>query len=81
LKWDSSYFFIAEDASVTAQPPSVNIRIIVPDADTVWSRVSALGFPIIRTIDDRDYGLRDFMIRDPAGFDVRFAAVLNGDVR
>ena len=79
LKWDSSYLFIAEDKHATAQSRSVNIRIIVPDVNQVWSRINAFGVTVVSPIGNRDYGLRDFVVRDPAGLDVRFASLLNLD--
>lgn len=77
LRWYSSYLFIAEDKDATTHSHDVNIRIVVPDVDEHWTRINNLGLPVVRAIDNRDYGLRDFTIRDPAGFEVRFAGVLS----
>ena len=50
-----------------------DIRIIVPDADAVCARAKQAGATIVREIGDRDYGLRDFLLRGPDGFRLRFA--------
>ena len=33
---------------------------------------------MVRGLGDRDYGLRDFIVLDPDGFGVRFAAPIEG---
>ena len=43
----------------------------------MWER-SELAVEIVVPIGDRNYGLRDFMVRDPDGFGVRFASFLQG---
>jgi catechol 2,3-dioxygenase-like lactoylglutathione lyase family enzyme len=53
----------------------IDIRIMVPDADTVRERVRAAGLDVVHEIADRDYGLRDFIVRDPNGFRIRFASI------
>jgi catechol 2,3-dioxygenase-like lactoylglutathione lyase family enzyme len=55
---------------------AVNIRLMVPDVDAVYDRARAAGATISRAIGDRDYGLRDFIVRDPDGFRIRFATPL-----
>ena len=80
LRWDTSYLFVAQSANATTNPRWTNVRIVVADVDDVWKRITSLNLPIVKPIGDRAYGLRDFTIRDPAGFDVRFASILNGNV-
>ena len=63
----------------SAQAPchrSRQFRVMVPDVDQIWQRVSDLAPRIIVPIDDRHYGLRDFTILDPDGFELRFATWL-----
>jgi len=67
--------FLAENANATVVKRWANIRIVVADVDAIWERVKALGLPIIAAIGDRPYGLRDFVVADPAGFEIRFAQV------
>jgi uncharacterized glyoxalase superfamily protein PhnB len=50
---------------------------MVEDVDAMWDKANLLGLAINNSIDDRPYGLRDFVIVDPAGFGLRFAQVLN----
>jgi uncharacterized glyoxalase superfamily protein PhnB len=52
----------------------VDIRIVVPDVDAMHRRCTEAGVTIVHDIADRPYGLRDFIIRDPNGFRLRFAA-------
>jgi uncharacterized glyoxalase superfamily protein PhnB len=63
----------------STQPPrgvAVDIRIMVDDADVVYSRCRENGVEIVHDIADRYYGLRDFVIIDLNGFRLRFAAPL-----
>jgi len=46
---------------------------MVPDVDAMWRRVRALRVPVATPIADRHYGQRDFTVRDPDGFGIRFA--------
>ncbi len=54
----------------------LDIRVVVPDADAMYERAKAAGMPVMHDIADRDYGLRDFIVRDPNGFRLRFATPL-----
>jgi catechol 2,3-dioxygenase-like lactoylglutathione lyase family enzyme len=76
LRWESMFLFVAENQNAPTAHRWTNIRIMVPDADAVWQRVKQLGLPVGNPIADRAYGLRDFTVKDPAGFEVRFAEVL-----
>jgi uncharacterized glyoxalase superfamily protein PhnB len=49
---------------------------MVPNVDDYWTRANESGAQIIVSIDDRYYGLRDFIIADPDGFGIRFASKL-----
>jgi catechol 2,3-dioxygenase-like lactoylglutathione lyase family enzyme len=55
---------------------AVDIRIMVPDVDAMRARCLENGVDIVHDIGDRFYGLRDFIIRDPSGFRIRFASPL-----
>ena len=60
-----------------ALPPgggAIDIRIVVDDVDGLYGRAS--GLDIVQELADRDYGLRDFIVRDPNGFRLRFASPL-----
>ena len=78
LRWGDRRLFLDERADLPGLPgPSrANIRIVVADVDAIWARVQSLGLTIDRPIADRHYGLRDFTVRDPDGFGLRFASTL-----
>ena len=75
LGWEGHKFFL--DAKPDLPPPEettrMNVRVMVPDVDRQWERCNAAGAIVIAAIADRPYGLRDFTVRDPDGFGVRFA--------
>lgn len=50
--------------------------VAMSDVDAIWERLQPLGLPIVNAIGDRPYRIRDFVVADPSGFDVRFAQVL-----
>lgn len=75
LRWAGAFLFIAQNPNATAAPRWTNVRIIVADVDAIWERVKELQLPVGSPIADRPYGLRDFTVRDPAGFEIRFAEV------
>jgi uncharacterized glyoxalase superfamily protein PhnB len=54
----------------------VDIRIMVPDVDAVYGSVRKAELKVLHDIGDRDYGLRDFIVRDLNGFRLRFASPL-----
>jgi catechol 2,3-dioxygenase-like lactoylglutathione lyase family enzyme len=76
VRWGRSYLFLSQDSRAVTGSRWTNVRVIVPDVDEAWNRVNRLGVPVVVTIGDRPYGLRDFTIADPAGFEVRFAQEL-----
>lgn len=68
--------FLAENPDAPSGPRWTNLRILVPDADAVRDKVLGLGLALVHEIDDRFYGLRDFVVADPSGFEIRFAHVI-----
>ena len=87
LTWEDHRLFLAEpsafpDEHAAAPVPPVfplgNVRVMVPDVDRYWGLIHEIGAEVVIPIGDRYYGLRDFTIRDPDGFGVRFASVLQG---
>jgi catechol 2,3-dioxygenase-like lactoylglutathione lyase family enzyme len=54
----------------------LDVRIVVADVDAVHRRARAANVEIVHDIADRDYGLRNFIVRDPNGFRIRFASPL-----
>ena len=55
---------------------SINVRVMVPDVDAVYERSQAAAVDVMTPIGDRDDGLRDFIMRDPFGFQLRFSSPL-----
>lgn len=48
--------------------PDFNVaHVYVDNADALYQRCLGLGIAIIRTIADKDYGMRAFVIADPDG--------------
>ena len=68
--------FLAENPDALTGTRWANIRILVPDVDGIWELVTAVGIECSNMIADRAYGLRDFLVADPSGFEIRFAQVL-----
>ena len=68
--------FLAENPDAPTSKRWANIRIMVPDVDLIWDLVSAAGLKSSNKVADRAYGLRDFLVADPSGFEIRFAQVL-----
>jgi hypothetical protein len=76
LRWENSYLFVAEDLNALAEKRWVNIRVIVPNVDTMWEKVAQIGGRILTTVADRPYGLRDFVVAGPGRVEIRFAQIL-----
>ncbi|HZU69735.1 MAG TPA: VOC family protein [Ktedonobacteraceae bacterium] len=82
LQWEDSLLFL-EEVPAASPPPSSpvgNIRIMVPNVDDYWSLAQELGAQVLRPLEDRYYGLRDFTIVGPDGLGLRFATRLS-DIR
>lgn len=77
LRWDNTLLFVAENPDATRAPRWASLRLVVADVDAEWARVTRLQLPIGVPIADRAYGLRDFTVKDPAGFEVRLAQVID----
>ena len=41
--------------------------VVVTDADEVYTRAQAAGAPVVRPLQNTDYGSREFTIKDPEG--------------
>lgn len=78
LRWDARRVFLAQhdDLPDLAGRARANLRILTADVDRIWATVHALDLPVERPVADRSYGLRDFTVRDPDGFELRFATPL-----
>jgi catechol 2,3-dioxygenase-like lactoylglutathione lyase family enzyme len=78
LTWEGHQLYLQQVDNLPDSPTTslINVRVMVPDVDQVWQRVAELTPRIIVPIGDRHYGLRDFTIADPDGFELRFATWL-----
>jgi catechol 2,3-dioxygenase-like lactoylglutathione lyase family enzyme len=78
LSWGGRQLFLDEQPALAdlVGDERANLRILVPDVDALWQQAQTLGAPIRAPIVDRSYGLRDFTVRDPDGFGLRFASWL-----
>lgn len=75
LEIDGRYLLLAADPAtgVGSHPP--NLRIAVDDIDAAFAHAHAQGWTVTYGLADLGYGLRDFTVRDPDGYEVRFAAL------
>jgi catechol 2,3-dioxygenase-like lactoylglutathione lyase family enzyme len=82
LRWDESPLFLVQMGGTSPKPPLRfgDLRVMVPDVDHYWSMVKQKGLQIITPIQNRNYGLRDFIISGPGGLAIRFATRLS-DIR
>ena len=69
-------FYSGTRADLDYRGAGIDIRLMVPDVDAVYERVRKAGVDVMNPIGDREYGLRDFIMRDPFGFQLRFASAL-----
>ncbi len=79
LAWENHRFFLEprSDLPAPTDQPQANMRIMVPDVDRYGTIAQQIGARVVKSIDDRYYGLRDFTIADPDGFGLRFGSRLN----
>ena len=68
---------VYSEALTAQRGVGIDTRIMVDDVDAMYRRATDNDVTIVHDIADRDYGLRDFIIRDPDGFRLRFAARLS----
>jgi catechol 2,3-dioxygenase-like lactoylglutathione lyase family enzyme len=79
LAWEGHRLFLDEQPQLAPPTsPQANVRVMGPDVDAGWRRVTGVGARVLAPIGDRYYGLRDFTIADPDGFGVRFASRIDG---
>ena len=76
VHWQGTRLFLAGNPDARVSECWRSLRIMVADVDALWQKANQLQLHISTSIGDRSYGLRDFVIIDPAGFGLRFAQVL-----
>lgn len=57
----------------------VEIVVQVDDVDELHETARAKGLNVVKPIQDRDWGARDFRVADPDGYFVRFTSPLRGE--
>lgn len=70
---DGQRLFLAGNADAPVRDRWSSLRIMVADVDALWHEADRLQLKVGTPIGDRYYGLRDFVLIDPAGFGLRFA--------
>ena len=76
VHWQGTRLFLAGNPDAPVTDCWRSLRIMVDDVDAQWDEAKRLRLEINNPIGDRSYGLRDFVIKDPAGFGLRFAQVI-----
>lgn len=78
IRWEETLLFLVELADAPMGPVQAvgNIRILVDNVDERWKQCRDLGLEILRVIETRDYGIRDFIVAGPDGLDIRFAGLV-----
>jgi catechol 2,3-dioxygenase-like lactoylglutathione lyase family enzyme len=59
-------------AQGTPNPRGCSVQFVVGDADALFAFHRAGGVEVVEPPDDRDYGLRDYTIRDLHGYELGF---------
>ena len=77
VHWHGQRLFLAGNADAPVRDCWSSLRIMVADVDALWHEANRLQLKVGTPIGDRYYGLRDFVLVDPAGFGLRFAQVLD----
>ena len=76
VHWEGTRLFLAGNPDAPVTDCWRSLRIMVDDVDAKWDEVNRLGLEVNNPIADRPYGLRDFVLKDPTGFGLRFAQVI-----
>jgi catechol 2,3-dioxygenase-like lactoylglutathione lyase family enzyme len=82
LQWEDALLFLEANPNAPPPPsfPVGNIRILVPNVHDYWTLSQQMGVQVIRPLENRSYGLRDFTIAGPDGIGLRFATRLSDHV-
>lgn len=76
VHWQGTRLFLAGNPDAQISGCWRSLRIMVDDVDALWHRANRLRLTVNNPLADRGYGLRDFVLVDPAGFGLRFAQVI-----
>ena len=70
---DGLRLLLAQNPLAPTQPRWNSLRVMTNGVDALHDAVVARGIAILHPPEDSPFGLREFVVRDPNGFDVRFA--------
>lgn len=73
LHWQGQRLFVAEDPNAPTAPRWISLRLMTNDVDGLHDQLRGRGVTIVHPLSDRPYGLREFVVRDPNGLDIRFS--------
>lgn len=57
----------------------VEIVVQVDDVDALYETAQAQGLEVVKPIEDREWGARDFRLADPDGYFIRLTTPLRGE--
>lgn len=77
LRWGETYLFLTVREGIVLGPHPANIRVVVDDLDLRFAAAQDRGCVVRYEPMDRPYGLRDFTILDPDGYELRFATPID----
>ena len=76
VHWRGTRLFLARNPHAPVRECWSSLRIMVEDVDALWRESNRLRLKVVVPLADRPYGLRDFVLADPAGFGLRFAQAI-----
>ncbi|MFT4249669.1 MAG: VOC family protein [Pseudomonas sp.] len=76
VQWHGQRLFLAENPEAPTAARWSSLRLMTDDVDALHTAFVARGIPVVHALGDRAHGLREFVVRDPNGFDLRFAQPL-----
>jgi predicted enzyme related to lactoylglutathione lyase len=76
LRWGETYLFLTVRVGVALGAHPANIRVVVDDLDSRFAAAQGRGCVVRHEPMDQPYGLRDFTIVDPDGYELRFATLI-----
>ena len=71
---DQCQLFLALNPPVAETAKGQQVMICVPGVDAMYERHKAKGANIISDIEDKPWGLREYIVEDPNGYHLRFEA-------
>ena len=67
LTLDGAFVMLGGEGDMGQPAGTGSLYAVVDDPDALFERVSALGVEVLYGIEDKDYGSREFGVRDPEG--------------